>query len=44
VEFKIWPGMWHVFQATARYVPEARRSLDELSEFLERKLPRTSAE
>ena len=34
VEFKIWPGMWHVFQSTARYVPEARRSLEELSAFL----------
>lgn len=32
--FKIWPGMWHVFQAAARYVPEARQSLEELGAFL----------
>ena len=38
VEFKIWPGMWHVFQAVGRYVPEARRSLEELSAFLESRL------
>lgn len=38
VEFKVWPGMWHVFQATARYVPEARQSLEELSHFLKRHL------
>lgn len=38
VEFKVWPGMWHVFQATARYVPEARQSLGELSVFLEKRL------
>ena len=48
VEVKVWPGMWHVFQATARYVPEARRSLEELSAFLQKRLsiperPRSTA-
>lgn len=38
VEFRIWPGMWHVFQATARWIPEARRSLEDLSEFLRKRL------
>jgi monoterpene epsilon-lactone hydrolase len=38
VEFKIWPGMWHVFPAAARYVPEARKSLEELSAFLQKRL------
>ncbi len=31
VEFKIWPSMWHVFQANARFVPEARESLDDIA-------------
>lgn len=34
VEFKVRPGMWHVFQAAARFVPEARRSVEELGRFL----------
>lgn len=38
VEFHAWPGMWHVFQAAARYVPEARQSLGELAGFLEKRL------
>lgn len=38
VEFKVWPGMWHVFQASAGYVPEARHSIEELSEFLKERL------
>ena len=38
VEFKIWSGMWHVFQGTVRYVPEARWSLDDLSRFLKERL------
>ncbi len=38
VDFRVWPEMWHVFQTAARYVPEARRSLEELSVFLRRRL------
>ena len=38
VEFKIWPGMWHVFQAAASFVPESRASLEELGLFLRRML------
>lgn len=38
VSFRVWPGMWHVFQTGARYVPEARQSLGELSVFLRSKL------
>ena len=34
VDFKIWPGMWHVFQSAARYVPESRQSIEELGVFL----------
>ena len=36
VEFKIWPGMWHVFQAAAAYIPEARQSLTEIARFVTR--------
>jgi acetyl esterase/lipase len=34
VVFKIWPRMWHVFQAAARWVPEARQSIDEIGRFV----------
>jgi acetyl esterase/lipase len=34
VELKVWPGLWHVFQASARFVPEASRSLDEIGRFV----------
>lgn len=34
VELKVWPAMWHAFQLSARFVPEARRSLDEIGRFV----------
>jgi monoterpene epsilon-lactone hydrolase len=34
VEFKIWASMWHVFQTSARFVPEARQSLNEIGRFV----------
>jgi acetyl esterase/lipase len=34
VEFKVWQGMWHAFQTGARFVPEARRSLQEIGRFI----------
>jgi acetyl esterase/lipase len=37
-EFRIWPGMWHVFQASARLVPEGRKSLEELGLFVKKRL------
>jgi acetyl esterase/lipase len=40
VEFKIWPGMWHVFQGNARYVPESRQSLQEVGQFIRKRSPR----
>jgi acetyl esterase/lipase len=40
VDFKIWPGMWHVFQSAAQYVPESRQSIEELGLFLQRRLGR----
>ena len=38
VSFKVWPGMWHVFQSAARYVPESRQSIEELGRFLRGRL------
>ena len=38
VDFKVWPGMWHVFQAAARLVPEGRNSLADLGRFVGRHL------
>lgn len=36
VEYKVWPGMWHIFHMQAPLVPEAGRALKEVSKFLER--------
>lgn len=38
VDFKVWPGLWHVFQAAARLVPEARDSIEELGQFVRKHL------
>jgi acetyl esterase/lipase len=40
VDFKVWPGMWHVFQGAARLVPEARESVEELGSFVRKSLSR----
>jgi monoterpene epsilon-lactone hydrolase len=37
VAFRIWEGMWHVFQTTAAIVPEARRSLEEIGRFCDQR-------
>lgn len=34
VELKIWASIWHVFQTSERFVPEARRSIDEIGRFV----------
>lgn len=38
VELKVWPGMWHVFQAAPRLLPEARRSLEQMGRFVSERL------
>jgi len=38
VDFKLWPGLWHMFQAAARLVPEARESLEDLGRFIKKHL------
>ncbi len=35
VSIKIWKGMWHVFTAMDRALPEARQSLREIAEFID---------
>ena len=42
VDFKVWPGLWHVFQGAARMVPEARASLAELGRFVRDRVPEGS--
>lgn len=39
VDFRVWPGLWHVFQGAARLVPEGRKSIQELGRFLRRHSP-----
>lgn len=34
VDLKVWPGMWHVFQSAARFVPEGRESIREIGRFV----------
>lgn len=43
VDFKVWPGLWHVFQAAARLVPEGRASIEELGRFIRKQLPERPA-
>lgn len=31
VSLEIWPGMWHVFQVFAPYVPEAQKAIDQIA-------------
>jgi len=38
VTLRVWDGMWHVFQALASRVPEARRSVDEIGAWVQSRL------
>ena len=38
VDFKAWPGLWHVFQGAAAFVPEGRDSIEELGRFVRKHL------
>lgn len=38
VTFKIWAGMWHVFQSFAESVPEGRQAIEEIGEYVVGKL------
>jgi acetyl esterase/lipase len=34
VSLETWPGMWHVFQGFAPYVPESHQAIEKIGEFL----------
>lgn len=38
VTLRVWDGMWHVFQALAARIPEARRSIDEIGAWVQSRL------
>jgi monoterpene epsilon-lactone hydrolase len=35
VELEVWPGMWHVWQLTSRFVPEGRKAIEQIGAFLQ---------
>ena len=35
VELEVWPGMFHVWQLTSRFIPEARQAIERIGAFLE---------
>ena len=39
IDFRVWPNMPHVFQAFARYLPEAREALVDVGAFVQRLVP-----
>jgi len=38
VELEVWPGMWHVWQLTSRFVPEGRQAIERIGAFLQPRL------
>jgi acetyl esterase/lipase len=38
VSLETWPGMWHVFQAFAPYVPESKQAIGKIGEFIAARL------
>jgi acetyl esterase/lipase len=34
ISIETWPGMWHVFQAFAPYVPESQLAIEKIGEFI----------
>ncbi|HKA73344.1 MAG TPA: alpha/beta hydrolase [Xanthobacteraceae bacterium] len=38
VELEVWPGLWHVWHALVRVVPEARAAIVRIASFMEGKL------
>jgi monoterpene epsilon-lactone hydrolase len=33
-KLEVWPQMWHVFQASAPYIPEAQQAIDKIGKFI----------
>lgn len=38
VTLETWPGMWHVFQGFAPYVPESHKAIEKIGEFIRGRL------
>jgi acetyl esterase/lipase len=38
VELEVWPDMWHVFQLFVGKMPESRRAVHEIGEFIRKRL------
>jgi acetyl esterase/lipase len=38
VTLETWPGMWHVFQGFAPYVPESHQAIEKIGEFIRTRL------
>lgn len=38
VTFEIWEGMFHIFQLSARFLPEARRAIEEIGVFIRQRI------
>ena len=38
VDLRIWPGMWHVFQYFIGQMPESRRAIRQIADYLQAKL------
>ncbi len=38
VRIRVWDGLWHVFQAFAPFLPESRQSVNEIGEFIRRRI------
>lgn len=36
VTLKIWEGMWHVWQISGDHLPEAKKAINEIGEFVKR--------
>lgn len=43
VEIKVWPGQMHVFQVATKVVPEAKRSLAQIGQYIRDAVPETSS-
>lgn len=43
VEYRVWPGLMHVFQAMTAFMPESLAALDEIATFITTHLPAADA-
>ena len=38
VQLEVWPEMWHVFQLFTKKMPESRRAIEKLGEYIQARL------